>query len=353
MSEIRRSIILNCLKGKYSFAQIINLFGYALGRKRPVVPWQPLYLTIFTTYKCNLNCDMCLTHSHKHANLYGQKPTKDMDFNTFKEILDRYHKAVVVNLTGNGEPLLNADFFKMADYASRTRCVFCSTNGTLIDKHKEEIANSGLALLIISINGHSEEEYARLTGMRPEDFQLVVQNTKGLVKFKRTKGLRKPKIWVSFIADRENYIHLEKMVDFSIGLGVDGVLFLPFIPSPAEGFTAQERCLFSDEQDIIYRINASKRLRHKIEVILPVLLNRQVLEGGTKKVFCNVPFYNMTVDGAGNIGGCSCQLLDNSQNGKFYEKNAWNNAYFQSLRNNFLNPQATLPRPCSWCYRII
>ena len=107
-----KKVLFDSLKGKHTFGQLINLFKYYYGKKKTIVNWDPIYISIFPSYRCNLSCDMCLTHSKKFDNPYGQQPCKDMDFELFKEIVDRYKSALAVNLIGNGEPLFNKDLFK-------------------------------------------------------------------------------------------------------------------------------------------------------------------------------------------------------------------------------------------------
>lgn len=348
------SIILNCLKGKYSSAQIINLIKYLFGKRKKIVSWKPIYISIACSYRCNLQCDMCLTHSKKHDNLYGQKPCRDMDFETYKQVLNKYNKALVVNLIGCGEPLLNKDFFQMVEYASKAMRMYvvAGTNGTLVGKYKQKIVISSLDKLMISINSHNTEDFIRLTGMSADNFGLIKNNTMELVKLRDAAANRKLKIWLSFILDNKNYLYLTEMINLAHRLGVDAALFLPFIPSPKDGFRAEERCLFSDDPNVLKKFNQVKAAQagSKIKIILPRLLDREMLKQPHKFRYCKVPFYVLTVDGEGNIGGCSCQLLDNSRNGKFYENDAWNNAYFQQLRSKFIDSNPALLEPCAWCY---
>ena len=139
-------VLLDFLKGKHTFGQMLNIVRYILGKKENVVNWDPLFLSVFLTYSCNLSCDMCLTHSRKFNNPFGQKPCKDVDFELFKQILNRYKNALSLNLIGNGDPLLDKDLFRMIEYASNVMKmdVSSSSNGILVGKYIEEIINSPL-----------------------------------------------------------------------------------------------------------------------------------------------------------------------------------------------------------------
>lgn len=341
-------VFFDFVKGKHTFGQMLNLFKYFWGKKKEVVNWEPIYISVFPTFRCNLRCDMCLTHSKKFKNSFGQKPGKDVDFELFKEILNRYKNALAVNLIGNGEALLNQDFFRMVEYASNVMKMytFSSSNGILVGEYIEEIINSPLAGFEISINGHNSAEFNRMTGMPSKWFDVIRDNTIELVRRRNAKK-SKLEILASIILDKENYKYLKDMVYFVENLGVDRVLFFQFLPSPAPGFTAEERCLFSDDSDVVEtfaQVN-SLRSRTRVRISLPPLLGR-AMNGKD----CSVPFYNISVDGEGNVGGCSCQILDLSGNGKFYEEDAWNNAHFRELRRRFIDPGFPLLEPCRWCY---
>jgi len=355
LKEMAFSILFNYVRGKHSPGQIVNVCKYLLGKKRPCVSWEPIYLTAFTTHRCNLSCDMCLTHSRKHGNVHGQKPCKDMAYETFQQIVNKYPKALIITLTGNGEPLLNRDFFRMAEYASKVMkmYVFSSTNGTLIHQYREKLASSFAGRLSISINAHNSKEYQRLTGMPEESFELICRNTRELVKHRNNAKSTKLRIWISYILDKVNYMYLSEMVDFARELQIDGVVFLHFLPNQKEGFRAQERCLFSDDRTVIEQLSRIRNTRTSIKIVLPRLLEKAMFNDPEGFKYCSVPFYNLTIDSEGNVGGCGCQLLDNSENGKVYERNAWNNDYFQQLRNRFIRTDRDLLESCTCCHNNV
>lgn len=341
-------VLLDFLKGKHTTGQMLNLFKYSIGKKKNVVNWNPITISVFLTYRCNLSCDMCLTHSGKFGNPYGQKATKDVNFKLFKQILNRYKNALTVNLIGNGEPLLHKDFFKMIEYASTVKKmnVASSSNGILVGKYIAEIISSPLNYLNISINGHNSKGFNRITGMSPELFDVICNNTAELVKQKIAKR-SKLRIAATFILDQENYRYLKDMIYLADSLGVDEIVFFQFLPVHEKGFTAKERCLFSYDTEVLEtfaEVN-SLPLRMRRKVILPPLLD-------IVNKYCSTWFRIICVDGDGNVGGCSCQLLDLSPSGKFSDENVWNNEYFQKMRKRFIDSEFPLLEPCTWCYNL-
>ncbi len=343
-----REVLFDFLKGKHRLGQMLNLFKYFCGKKKDVVNWNPIYISVFPMFKCNLSCDMCLTHSKKFKNPFGQKPSRDVDFEVFKRILNRYKNALAVNLIGNGEPLLNKDLFPMIEYASNVMKMytFSGSNGILVGEYIEQITNSPLNGFTISINGHNATEFNRMTGMPGKWFEIICGNTIELVRQRNAKK-SKLEILVSIILDQANYKDLKDMVYFVDNLGVDRVLFFQFLAFPAPGFTPEERCLFSDDSDVLEAFAQVNSLcsTTRLRIALPPLLER-AMNGKC----CSVPFYNISVDGDGNVGACSCQILDLSGNGTVYEEDAWNNAHFKEMRRRFIDSQFPLLEPCRWCY---
>lgn len=341
-----REVALDWLKGRRSLGQARNLFQYATGRMKEEVDWQPVCLSVYPTRRCDARCDMCLTHSSKKDNPFGQKPGRDMDFELFAQVLDRYEDALAVNLIGNGEPLLNPDLFRMIEYASRVKNMhaFSGSNGVVVGEYAERIVRSSLKEFFISINGHHPEEFHRMTGRPADVFEVVRANTLDLVR-RRNERRSEVRIVLNIILDRSNYRCLEEMIRFAEGLGVDKIQFVPFLASSSPGFTAEERCLYSDDPEVLGVLARAESLRWDVEVALPVLLER-----AAAGKYCLAPFYNLSVDGEGNVGCCSCQLLDFSRNGKLQEGDAWNNAHFREMRRRFLDPGAPLLEPCGWCF---
>jgi MoaA/NifB/PqqE/SkfB family radical SAM enzyme len=241
----------------------------------------------------------------------------------------------------------------MIEHASGVAKAYISltTNGTLVGRYKERLLDSPLDFIYISINGYNAQDYARLTGMPGQYFKEIADNTAELMKLKGLRKKKMPQIWLSFITDNKNYLFLREMYGLAEHLGVDGMIILPFIPSPQEGFRPLERCLFSDTPGVLEEFRKIKKIGKGPQVKLSLrLLDKNMLSQGSKFKYCRAPFHTLTVDGEGNIGGCGCQLLDNSHNGKFWEKDAWNNPYFQQLRRRFLSSELPVLEPCTWCH---
>jgi MoaA/NifB/PqqE/SkfB family radical SAM enzyme len=305
---------------------------------------------------------MCHRHSSYISNYeFSARSTKDVDFALFKSFVNKFNKAFSIAIIGSGEPLLNKDFFRMVDYSAKEMRmdVFTFTNGMLLDEEMiEKIIRSGLRRITISLNGDDEEEFKRMTGMPKEVYKEKLKNIKSLISKKKArerecarKGERNSglEIGVSFIIDKENYKKMHSMIKLGEELGVDTVSLSNFLPAPFPRFTAEERCITTEDTDAVNLIqnlkNNIKSDKYSVNVILPIPLNFE------KRGLCKTLFNTLRVDGDGNIGGCTIILQNLEKNGKWYDEDVWNNEYFRRMRGIFLDQKNDRRlEPCRVCF---
>jgi MoaA/NifB/PqqE/SkfB family radical SAM enzyme len=110
-----------------------------------------------------------------------------MDYRLYETIIDglrEFKKPIkTVRLYGFGEPLLNSKFCDMVRYAKRSDNVLSvdtTTNGILLNPRlNEDLIESGIDRINISINGIGGEQYKQFTG-RDVDFQALIRNIEHL-----------------------------------------------------------------------------------------------------------------------------------------------------------------------------
>jgi MoaA/NifB/PqqE/SkfB family radical SAM enzyme len=316
-----------------------------VARKTEVATSQPTHLSIFVTSRCNFRCDMCPTLSRKIPKDYAHRhhEAPDMCLDLLRLVLDRYPNAIRVMLIGVGEPLLNPHLFDLvAECVKRRMVVDTVSNGFALDAHIPEILRSGLDRLVVSVNGHTAQEFHRLTGMPAASHSKILRNVETLV---RARGHEKvqPRIEVSFILDTVNYGHMLEMIGIGEQLGVDGVAFYNYLPSPYPGFTPEERCLYADGAAVREEFARVISRRFRCAVTWPLMLGRPEQGRGV----CRWPFSLLQVDGDGNVGGCPVMLLNMHENGKVNAGDAWNNEYFRDLRRRHLGGKVLWP--CEYC----
>ncbi len=336
---------LKLATGKRTLTQAINFLKYKAGSPAEALNYAPIVLSISPTDRCNLSCDMCLTHSPRaKANPYRHKPVPDMSFELFKQVVDKFPSALSIQIVGTGEPLLNKDYFRMVEYAAiKGRMEVATTsNGTILADKIDAIIAAPLTYFFVSLNGHNADEFDRLTGCGAECYHKIYENVVRLVDKKRSAGANL-KIGVSYVLDKTNFEFLNDMIQVADKLGVDEVKIMPYLSTlDIPGYTSKERSLFEGD-------NAVKNIFSNITPTpgMNVALYSPLKSTPTKN--CRTFFTHIRVDGAGNIGSCGRMLLDLSRNGKFTDKNVWNNDYFRRMRRIYLDPKLALLEPCTVC----
>ena len=106
-------------------------------------------IDLHITNSCNLKCKHCVYTS-------GEWDMPDMTLETVKKLLPSFNKMGVeeVHITG-GEPLLNKEFFEIAEYLKSQKLkTRVQTNGMLITNEvAKRLKECGVEYVLISIDG--------------------------------------------------------------------------------------------------------------------------------------------------------------------------------------------------------
>ncbi len=341
--------IVAIISSQHTVAQKINHIKYLLSPKAEILGYDPITLSIVATSRCTLSCDMCPTHSGRVPREYEhlQRTKNDMGFDLFKNILDRFYKATTVQIIGSGEPLLNPDLFKMIDYAAQKRMVVKTfSNGTTIDNFIDQILSSKLEGITISLNGHSAEEFHRMTGMGEETYIKIRKSTKKLIEEKKRRHSN-VRIKLSFIIDRNNYTMIPDMINAALELGADHTFFCTFLTAPFPGLTRDERLLVPSKKVIDEISSYFKALPVKSRKLFSP---PRLVDPDHKKNNCSAHFSQIRFDGDGSVSCCSMMLLDMSGHGTYLDEGVWNNNFFTEMRRRFLSGDGSMiPDPCKVC----
>ena len=129
--------------------------------------------------RCNLKCPFCPT-----ANGLYHSDVPMMRFGVYKRMFEKIRDhALFIYFHRHGEPTLNKDLFRIIRHTTRHGGIYTlfSTNlNTLrFDTRKaDQLVDTGIAELILSIDGASPESYARYR--RGGSFAVAMQNLEGL-----------------------------------------------------------------------------------------------------------------------------------------------------------------------------
>jgi len=115
------------------------------------------------TQFCNLQCVFC-----DNRNLKRKKVLNFDDIKGFEKMIDSVegdHIHSYIDISGYGEVMTHPEFPKFIKYfKEKGKNVRVSTNGILIDKYFDDLIDSTVINLTISLNSLNNETYKKLMG---------------------------------------------------------------------------------------------------------------------------------------------------------------------------------------------
>ena len=306
--------------------------------KNPRVAGFPYHLTIETGNFCTLHCPLCPTGQGKEGLPKGFLVSAD-----FKKIIDEIGDyLLILELYNWGEPLLNKGFFEMIRYA-RNKNIIVTTSSNLNvfdDEMCRELIQSGLNLLMVSLDGASQETVE--TYQRGNNFAKVVGNIRKIVKEKRRLKSRKPLLQWKFFVTKYTEKEVPEAKRLAEEIGVNYVEFAKilcdmsqrFFLDPESQFENIKEWLPYDERYSAYN-NTFKRRKKALKNDCSSLWTRSVMNwDGTIFPCCNV---------YGKKWG-----FGNALEKKF--ATIWNNEDYRSSRKRIANGKISVKRTiCCIC----
>lgn len=185
--------ILNYFAARLSFT-ISNIF------LKSFIFSNPYSLTLEPNNFCNLKCIECPTGMNTLTRNKG-----NMDFELAKNAIAQLKNDLLyLLLYFQGEPFMASNFFEIIKYANKSGVYTAtSTNGHfLTTENCENIINSGLDRIIISIDGTTQETYAKYR--KGGSLDIVLQGLKNLNHAKKRLKKPNPFIIIQFLVFRHN-----------------------------------------------------------------------------------------------------------------------------------------------------
>ena len=216
----RLDIALNHATWKKFINFLLIELQLRLGRTK--VRGYPYEWEIDTTNICQLKCPLCHTglgtvNRHKGV----------MHFDLFKKVADEIKDYCIwLSLYSWGEPFLNKEIDRYVAYANEANLatsISTNFNKPLTPEMAEALIRSGLDVLIVSLDGTTQEVYEkyRVGG----HLYRVLDNIKLFVQKKRELGYKTPYVEWQFIVMRQNEHQIPEARRMSEELGVDGIVF--------------------------------------------------------------------------------------------------------------------------------
>jgi len=203
----------------------------------PPAPPLPRSLYLETTSRCNSLCETCI------LTFGGREPQKDLSWQEFLCVVDRFPALERVLLHGIGEPLLNRDLPRMiAHLKGRGATVLFNSNAiTLTRRLGRALVDAGLDDLRVSLDGTTPTTYARVRGV--DAFAKVVANLEQLAETKREAQAENPRVSLWFTALRDNIEEIPGLVPLAARAGAAGI-YLQRLVYNGLGLATKEQSLY-------------------------------------------------------------------------------------------------------------
>jgi len=196
-------------------------FSFVISRlmKKPLLLGKPFTVSIEPTTACNLGCPECPSGLKQFTRATGK-----INLEVNRKLLRSIGKQLFyVNYYFQGEPFLHPDFLELIKEAKKHKIYTAtSTNAHFITEEiAEEIVDSGLDRLIISIDGYTQASYEsyRVHG----DLSKVIEGTKSIVKAKKRKNSSTPHLIFQFLVVKTNEHEISNIYELAKAIGVNEV----------------------------------------------------------------------------------------------------------------------------------
>ena len=180
----------------------------------------PYCIFIDPSSACNFKCKFCMNQKIKRPAIMR------LDF--FKKLIDDLNEfddpIKTIRLYGFGEPLLNTWFCDMVKYAKSSAKVLkvdtTSNASQLVPHLNNEIINSGLDRINISIEAMSTEKYRVFTRNNDVSFDAIVGNISNLFKNKKQLTIF-VKIAGDYLTEEEKELFIKTFTPISDGCAIE------------------------------------------------------------------------------------------------------------------------------------
>ena len=300
----------------------IRLFNHLLrgveGRLRRARPWSlPLGLQLEPTVRCQLTCPQC-----PRTTAVAGPPEGDMPWDDYTRLMSEIGPSLgIVAFWQWGEPLLHPSISAMVQLAHNYGCLtLLSTNAQVgADYDIGALLNSGLDMLIISMDGTSQDVYSRFRQDGTVD--PVKEFAVKVVEEKRRLGLTTPLINLRTVATSDNEGDLVNIQNFAREIGADA-------------YTVKSVSLYYDASPDSPVLPLNKDLR-SFQYQGHAEAAAYLAEGN----FCRKPWYWPCLSYDGQLLLCECDHGRDATMGNVFQsgsfRSVWRGEQASALRRNF------------------
>jgi MoaA/NifB/PqqE/SkfB family radical SAM enzyme len=305
-----------------------------------VVSGYPNALRIEISNICNLRCTFSKEAYGTCPHWTINKNPVLMSFEFFKRIIDEVGAYLnSAQLYNYGEPFTNPCATDMIRYLKTVNPeVFTEihTNGHFFETEriKIDVLNSGLDLLLFSVDGITQEVYEkyRIGG----NLELVTEAIRGICQLKKKMGINRPRILFQFILFEHNFHEAPNVKKFASDLGVDEIV----IKTDLLYHKPDLKVLYADIYNSIFKLQSQDSADTFYKK-----------DNNTVKSFCDFPWTYPTILADKRMVVCCRDGQYKSVVGSLEDKSfleVWNGQGYQEFRKKFLEDK-NKPIPCCLC----
>lgn len=197
--------------------------------RNPGLGGVPVHIKVDVAPQCQLRCPICI-----HGSLEREERNtlpKPMALDTFRTLVDQVSgRTLAMSLYNLGEPLMNKALPAMIRYAADADVnTYITTNFSMpmSDQKLQELADSGLTLLIVAVDGISTDTYGRqrIKGR----WDLIDSN---LRRFAAMRGRKGPRMMLQYIVFDHNRHEVPQVRDYCRQVGIEDVLIFEGASTP-------------------------------------------------------------------------------------------------------------------------
>jgi radical SAM protein with 4Fe4S-binding SPASM domain len=319
----------------------------------------PKTLYIETTNRCNLRCKGCILYRG------NWEPDRDMSLAELKKITDQLPDLERVYLHGIGEPLLNKELPDIIQHLkSRQAYVLFNSNGILLNhQRQQELINSGLDELRISLDASSSAGYERIRNSN--HFEQIVANLKSFRLFQTQRQRTFPQLSLWFLGTWDNISELPGFITLAADIKIEEVYLqrlVYFQDGEGYGLARATKTLQDSADGTSAIIHESQELAESLGIRFmasgqsrPIESLERQTESGWPWTKCYRPQTLMYVTANGNVLPCcmspfSTVDYDSIILGNVF-KNSLEDIWLGSEYGNFRKQHqtATPPKSCRGC----
>jgi len=173
------------------------------------------------TAACNLRCVMCGQYGDKGVmkDCIAEETKKNLPLETWKKFIDEIAPQRPVTYVWGGEPFLYPDIFPLVKHmVDKGLFVSVNTNGTLIERHAEQIVRDKWSMLFVSLDAFRDVN-DELRGKGAYD--KVIAGFKAVNREKEKQKSNYPFLGVVTVVTNKNYKDLENLTEATREYNID------------------------------------------------------------------------------------------------------------------------------------